>query len=224
MSFPCTYAHATHLRTNVAAIAVCAMLAVLPGQLVAEGANKPDPFNAAVKAVKSENYSHAYDLFETLAQNDNHDAQFNLAVLLKKGQGRPQHFTKALEWALLAQLGGVPQANALRQDLSALVTPNSYETCIANVDAILKEKLAQGNRRTILQYVVFNQTIVPEPDLETAYLWALIGAALGIPNADLLRDSMVEELDPDTIESAQENAKTLFEEQKMATLFSSSAG
>lgn len=223
MSFPRTYARATHHRANTAAIAVCAMLAVLPGQIVAEDASKPDRFNAAVKAIQSENYSHAYDLFEALAQDNNHDAQFNLAVLLKKGQGRPQHFTKALEWALLAQLGGVPQASALRQNLSALVTPNSYESCIANVDAILKERLAQGNRRTILQYIVFNQTIIPEPDLETAYLWALIGAALGIPNADFLRDTMVNELDPDTIETAQDNASTLFEDQNMATLFSSSA-
>ncbi len=224
MSSPRDSARFAHLKITCAATAVFTVLAVLPGQLVAESASKPDPFNAAVKAVKSENYSHAYDLFEALAQDDNHDAQFNLAVLLKKGQGRPQHFTKALEWALLAQLGGVPQANALRQDLSALVTPKSYEACITNVDAILKEQLAQGNRRTILQYIIFNQTIISEPDLETAYLWALIGAALGIPNADFLRDSMVNELDPETIETTQENARTLFEEQKMATLFSSSAG
>ncbi|WP_439143578.1 hypothetical protein [Planktotalea sp.] len=191
---------------------------------MAQNTVKPDPFDAAVKAVKAENFTYAYDLFETLAQDENPDAQFNLAVLLKKGQGRPQHFAKALEWALLAQLGGVSQAKALSDELSGLVTQKSYEACIANVDTMLKEQLAKGNRRTILQYIVFNQTIIPEPNLEAAYLWALIGSALGIPNANLLRDTVFNELDSETIETAQENARTLFEEQDMATLFSSSKG
>jgi len=203
---------------------VCTILTTLPLPLIAEDVVTPDPFDAAVKAVRSQNFIYAFDLFETLAHDENHDAQFNLAVLLKKGQGRPQHFAKALEWALLAQLGGVSQAKMLSDELGRLVTPKSYEACIANVDTILKEQLDKGNRRTILQYVVFNQTVIPEPNLEAAYLWALIGSALGVPNASILRDTIVTELDADTIEATQENARTLFDEQEMTTLFSSSAG
>ena len=222
MSYTRKTSRTANLRKTMARAVVCSMLATLPLPLGAEDAANPDPFTAAVQAVKSENFTQAYDLFEALAQDENHDAQFNLAVLLKKGQGRPQHFAKALEWALLAQLGGVPQAQALRDELSALVTPKSYETSIANVDKILQENLARGNRQSIVQYIVFNKTILPEPDMETAYLWALIGSALGIPNADVLRDSAYKELDAEVIETVQEKARTLFEEQEMASLFSTS--
>ena len=73
-----------------------------------------------------------------------------------------------------------------------------------------------------MQYVVFNQSILPTPDLETAYLWSLIGAALGIANAILLRDNIVTGLDPETIEATQDMARSIFEDQNMTVLFASS--
>jgi hypothetical protein len=216
----------THLQKSLKAAAVCICFTALPPHLYAEdvASAKPGDFNAAVMAVKSEEFAIAFDLFEKLAQDGNHDAQFNLAVLLRNGQGRPQHFTKALEWALLAQLGGVSQAKNLSDKLGALVTEDSFAKCIENVDAHLMDRLARGERRAVIQYVIYNQSILPTPNLETAYLWSLIGAAIGIPNANLLRDNIFTELDSTTIEVTQETARTLFEEQNMTELFSSSSG
>ena len=216
--------NSTYTNRSLIAVAVCLAISIMPGDLVAEGnsSSGPDPFDAAVKAVKSKNFGHAFDLFEALAQDDNHDAQFNLAVLLRQGKGRPQHFTKALEWALLAQLGGVTRAKSLSDEISILVTPNSLQKSIANVDAHLKGRLDRGERRAVMQYVVFNQSILPTPDLETAYLWSLIGAALGVANAILLRDNIVTGLDPETIEATQDMARSIFEDQNMTVLFASS--
>lgn len=224
MSLALQNTNSTYTNSSLIAAAVCLAISVMPGDLAAEGngSSGPDPFDAAVKAVKSKNFGHAFDLFEALAQDDNHDAQFNLAVLLRQGKGRPQHFTKALEWALLAQLGGVTRAKSLSDEISILVTPNSLQKSIANVDAHLKGRLERGERRAVMQYVVFNQSILPTPDLETAYLWSLIGAALGIANAILLRDNIVTGLDPETIEATQDMARSIFEDQNMTVLFASS--
>ena len=224
MSLALPNTNSTYTNRSLIAVAVCLAISIMPGDLVAEGnsSSGPDPFDAAVKAVKSKNFGHAFDLFEALAQDDNHDAQFNLAVLLRQGKGRPQHFTKALEWALLAQLGGVTRAKSLSDEISILVTPNSLQKSIANVDAHLKGRLERGERRAVMQYVVFNQSILPTPDLETAYLWSLIGAALGIANAILLRDNIVTGLDPETIEATQDMARSIFEDQNMTVLFASS--
>lgn len=224
MSLALPNTNSTYTNRSLIAVAVCLAISIMPGDLVAEGnsSSGPDPFDAAVKAVKSKNFGHAFDLFEALAQDDNHDAQFNLAVLLRQGKGRPQHFTKALEWALLAQLGGVTRAKSLSDEISILVTPNSLQKSIANVDAHLKGRLDRGERRAVMQYVVFNQSILPTPDLETAYLWSLIGAALGVANAILLRDNIVTGLDPETIEATQDMARSIFEDQNMTVLFASS--
>ena len=53
-------------------------------------------FNEAVQAVKDKNFRHAVKLFSLQAENNQHDAQYNLAILLEAGKGAPQDFTKAL--------------------------------------------------------------------------------------------------------------------------------
>ena len=67
-------------------------------------------FNEAVQAVKDKNFRHAVKLFSIQAQNNQHDAQYNLALLLEAGKGAPQDFTRALTWAWAAQLGGIEAA------------------------------------------------------------------------------------------------------------------
>ena len=75
-------------------------------------------FNEAVQAVKDKNFRHAVKLFSLQAQNNQHDAQYNLAILLEAGKGAPQDYTKALIWAWSAQLGGIEAAEELAEDLS----------------------------------------------------------------------------------------------------------
>ena len=55
----------------------------------ADSNSENDAFTAAVKAVKTRDYSQALTLFEQQANNAKHDAQYNMAVLLQAGKGRP---------------------------------------------------------------------------------------------------------------------------------------
>ena len=70
-------------------------------------------FSAAVKAVKARNYSRALTLFEQQANDAKHDAQYNMAVLLQAGKGRPRNYPDALYWGWLAQLGGIERPRIL---------------------------------------------------------------------------------------------------------------
>ena len=45
-------------------------------------------FKQATDFVKSKNYEEAILIFEKLAKNSEHDAQYNLAVILKAGKGK----------------------------------------------------------------------------------------------------------------------------------------
>lgn len=202
----------------------CAVMAISGAGFATEAPQAgPDPFDAAVDAVKAKDFVLANDLFFALAEQDDHDAQFNLAILLEAGKGVPQNYTLALEWAWLAQLGGVERAADLAERLAEKLLPATKETIASSIDRRLKTRLSQGDRAAIMQYVTFNQTILPKPDLETAYIWTLIGAALTIDQAAPVRDEIEPTLDMRVVLTAQDTARKLFFDQDMASLFAEDA-
>jgi hypothetical protein len=179
-----------------------------------------DPFQAAVQAVKTGDFFRANELFFVLAEQDDHEAQFNLAVLLHAGKGLPQNFVLALEWAWLAQLGGVERAPDIADRLIAKVLPEMQVDIASRIDTRLRDRLSQGDREAIMQFVAFNRTILERPDQETAYIWSLIGAALGVQLAIEARDEISTELESRIILSAQDRAHQMFLDQNMGSLFS----
>ncbi|MFT7494940.1 MAG: hypothetical protein ACI9RO_002398 [Alteromonas macleodii] len=176
-------------------------------------------FNEAVDAVRDKDFVLANDLFSILSEQNDHDAQYNLAILLKSGEGTPQNFTLALEWALLAKLGGVERATDLIEALTQKVLPDTQADVALRIDEHLKGRLADGERAAIMQYVVFNRTKYTNPDLETAYIWAVIGAALSVNGASGLRDEIEGNLETNVILSSQDTAQKMFSEQEMISLF-----
>lgn len=209
---------------RIATGSFCALLLITGTVLAAEGSDtSPDPFDAAVDAVKAEEFGLANDLFFALAEQDDHDAQFNLAILLEAGKGTPQNYSLALEWAWLAQLGGVTRAQALADRLAEKLLPATKDMIASRIDSRLQDRLSKGDSAAIMQYVAFNQTILARPDLETAYIWTLIGAALNIAQAATTRNDIEATLEPRVILAAQDTARMMFLDQDMALLFAETA-
>jgi hypothetical protein len=200
----------------------CVMILTFAQPLLAKEAvpASGDPFQAAVQAVKAGDFFRANELFFVLAEQDDHEAQFNLAVLLHAGKGLPQNFVLALEWAWLAQLGGVARAPDIADRLIAKVLPEMQVDIASRIDARLRDRLSQGDREAIMQFVAFNRTILERPDQKTAYIWSLIGAALGVQLAIEARDEISTELEARIILSAQDRAHQMFLDQNMGSLFS----
>ena len=95
---------------------------LLPSKLISADINTSNvTFAEAVQAVKDKNYQHAVNLFELQAFAAQHDAQYNLALLLQSGKGRPQNYQQALFWAWSAFLGGIEPAHELSEDLKNLL-------------------------------------------------------------------------------------------------------
>ncbi len=210
-----------------AALLACILFIVPTDRAVAE--QEPaipeveDSFLLAVEAVKSAEFKRAVMLFEGLAQQDDYDAQYNLALLLRAGQGEPQNFVRALEWAWLAHLGGVARAARLTEDLMAVTTPAAQSAVLERIDERLQARLARGDRTAVMQYVAFNRTILPQPDLQRAYIWSLLATALGIETAIQTRDEIAKLLEISDILEAQDAARQMFADQDMVNLFSESA-
>lgn len=176
-------------------------------------------FARAVEAVRIQQFGAAIADFEALAESGDHLAQFNLATLLRAGKGRPQNFSEALRWALLAQLGGVRRAAPLAEELAEMLPREVLEKVRSAVDARLLGRLDRGERAAILQYARFRTEFLEEPDLETALKWQMIGAALSIPGALEARDETADTLDIATIVEIQAAATQMFMQEDLPARF-----
>ena len=58
-------------------------------------------FKVATDYVKEKKYTEAVLIFEELAKNNEHDAQYNLAFLISSGKGITKNYSEALFWAFL---------------------------------------------------------------------------------------------------------------------------
>ena len=78
-------------------------------------------FKMATEFVKEKKYSEAVSIFEELARNNEHDAQYNLAFLISDGKGITKNYSEALFWAFLSKLGKIEKAEDLSEDLIDIV-------------------------------------------------------------------------------------------------------
>ncbi len=113
-------------------------------------------FAEAVAAVKSRDYSRAVKLFKQQAEANQHDAQYNLAVLLKAGKGTPQDFLNGLIWSWSAYLGGIEAAEDLADELLDLVPENSVETAREAVATRLQARIADGEKPAVMQFARYH--------------------------------------------------------------------
>ena len=170
-------------------------------------------FNEAVKAVRDKNYVAAYEGFLPLAEAADHDAQYNLALLLRKGLGHPANYSQSLKWTWLAELGGNQKAEKLREELVELVPSDAQEIVRSQTKRILDDRFKSGDSQVILQLASFHLSVVVEPDYISAYALRALAAALGLEKAVELRDDIELQLAPADLIEAQRMAASLFAEK-----------
>ena len=168
-------------------------------------------FNEAVQAVKDKNFRHAAKLFALQAENNQHDAQYNLAILLEAGKGVPQDFTKALIWAWSAQLGGIEAAEELAEDLSGYLPEKSIEEVREKVRARLEARIKAGSADAVSQFASFHLQMLDEPDYEAAYIWFSISTALGLKGTLEARDDARDNVEDERLVDLQSEAGTIYE-------------
>jgi len=170
-----------------------------------------DLFDAAVEAVKEKRYGEAHTLFEPLAEKSVYDAQYNLALLLKRGLGRPQDYKTALIWSWRAQLGGIRRAGALSDELIDLLTEPVIEEVRTVVAEGLRQRIQQHDMSAITQLARFNTDFLAEPNMEEAYIWYAIAAAFRLPMGIRMREEIAPEIDPERLIELQAEATKRFD-------------
>ena len=184
------------------------MLSIVPFFAMAD--EHGTQFNDAVQAVRDKNYGSAYEGFLSLAEEADHDAQYNLAVLLRKGLGHPINYAQSLKWAWLAKMGGSDKASKLCEELLELVPAETQETVRMQVKKMLDSRFENGDSKVILQLADYHLSVVVEPDYKSAYALRALAAAIGIKHAVDLRNEIEGELEPADLIEAQKMAAGLF--------------
>ena len=175
----------------------------------ATSAEKSD-FAKAADFIREKQFVEAFDIFERLAEAHDHDAQFNTAVLLRKGIGRPSNYPEALKWAWLAELGGNSRALELSAELINLIPQEELDKVRNQVKAVLQSRMDTGDGLVILQMANFHLSVLAEPDYKNAYALRSLAAAINIKAAGMLRDEIEPELETKDLVEAQTIAKKLF--------------
>ncbi len=195
-----------------------ALAALLVASLWAGGTARADDiatsdatFAEAVRAVKDKNYSHAVQLFTLQAAADQHDAQYNLALLLKSGKGHPQNFQQSLIWAWSAWLGGIEKGAELAEEVLEMLPEDSVAAAREAVKTRLQDRIADGQKAALMQFARLHTDLLEEQDWQAAYIWYAIAAAVGMDGAVEARDEAMDNLEDANITELQAEAGKLFE-------------
>ena len=168
-------------------------------------------FQEATTSVKEKDYGKAIDIFEKLSGDFEHDAQYNLALLLEAGKGAPQDFVSALDWAWSAQLGGITDAEELADGLADILPEGAIVAVRESVATRLQARIDAGDAAAIPQFAAYQLTMLEEPNYETAYIWYSIAAALGLKGTLEARDDARENVEDERIIELQAEAGTIYE-------------
>ena len=199
---------------NIAALAIASAISVtllMSSPAKSQIDNSDATFNEAMQAVKDKDFRHAAKLFLLQSENNQHDAQYNLAILLEAGKGVPQNFTKALIWAWSAQLGGIEAAEELAEDLTGYLPDKSIEEVREAVRARLEARIKEGSADAVSQFASFHLQMLDEPDYETAYIWFSISTALGLKSTLEARDDARDNVEEERLVELQSEAGTIYE-------------
>jgi hypothetical protein len=168
-------------------------------------------FAEAIQAVKDRNFRHAIKLFRLQAEQNQHDAQYNLALLFEAGKGAPQNFSEALVWAWSAKLGGIEASGDLAEDLLDMLPEDAVDDVRKKVKQRLEDRIDAGNAPAVYQLAQYHLEIVEEPDFEMAYIWYSISTAIGLPGSLEARDDARGNVDDEKIAELQDKAGTIYE-------------
>ena len=169
-------------------------------------------FKMATDFVKEKRYNEAVSIFEKLARNNEHDAQYNLAFLINGGKGITKNYSEALFWAFLAHLGKIEKAEELTEDLKDIVPEKVLKDVREKVLEHLLVRFDNKDRAVLTELGDFYLLILDEQDFENAYLWYNVASAIGIENSGDIRDKVEKELEPDTIAKVQSASRKRYEE------------
>lgn len=183
---------------------ICILMVFLPQPLWA------DPLDKAFEALHQEDYAAAYKLFLESAEAGNAEAQLNLAVLIRQGQGTEKDEAKALEWTEKAAAQDWAEAQYQLGNLYEFGrgVPQSYEQAAALYSKAAEKGHAEAQTNLAVLYA--NGQGVNQ-DIILAYVWSNLAASQGIVEALQNREMIAKEMSQEMLRRVRKISREYFQ-------------
>jgi len=163
-------------------------------------------FQAGLAAYNQGDYATALKEWQSLAEQGDAPAQFNLGVLYEKGQGVPQGYGAAVRWYRLAAKQGHAHAQFNLGSMYRL----GQGVLQDYGEAARWYRLAADQSVATAQInlaILYGDGLGVLKDYVQAHMWAYLAATQNQENATKLRDLLAEGMTPEQIAEAQRLAR-----------------
>jgi len=187
-------------------------------------------YKKGADAVLNKDYSLAVNIFKKMAEDNEYDAQYNLAYLIRSGKGVTQNYSEALFWAFSATLGLRASIDNSKKDEKLDQDLEKANDLTSDLIDLLPEKITENVRKDLLSYLLVRYKkkeidvvtqlgdyfliILEDENYADAYMWYSVASALGVEGAIEERDKVERKLDSGTLVKMQDEAKIKFEDFK----------
>ena len=165
------------------------------------------PFETALDLLSQGQSSKAVAQFQTAANMGHGEAQFNLSVMFAKGDGVLQDDQAALLWAWRARFSGIKRSVTLVDYLNTRLPTDMNDTIGAKLELAYSELFFQADPKAALAMGRIHNEVYPERNIEMAYKWFTIAAALDVKYAKAFREAVAFELDTTQRSNVQTQAR-----------------
>lgn len=194
-----------------ALVIFCTMMLTVIKAVASPAINAEVNIESALAAVNNKEYKKAFEQFQLLAEKGDADAQHNLAMLYRSGEGVNKNLALSSDWFRKAADQGVTDAQYYlghAYDSGEGVTKNKTYAFVWYRKAAEKgHGLAQINLG-----VLYANGLGVEQNIEQAYLWFHVAAVQGYKAAFENKEIIEKALKPEELEGLKKRARSHYQQ------------
>ena len=173
--------------------------------------NENEEFKKAVEYYKKKDFKNSYNKFLLLSEKGNGKAQYNLAIIIYKGQGFTQNYKKAYYWALMSKLNGQKKSEKLIKNNLLKINKDEVIEINEKVKEDLETYANSGNIDVLVPLAKWHLLIPDKPDYDNSYKWLSVASAFNIPNTKKARDKISKKIKKTNLSEIQDEANKVYE-------------
>ena len=158
----------------------------------------------------------AFRLTQGLAENNEVEAQLNLALFYWHGIGAPQNFDEAIRWSTMAAIRGHKKAIAARKAMLESIDAQVVKKAMEWARARLTKDAEAGDDTALMPLSTSYLAEFGAPNAIEAYVWAAISVSTGKAEARRQRDVIVSTMNQSDVIKAQNRANEWFKRFRKA--------
>ena len=172
--------------------------------------NPEAEFQNAVNLYKQKDYKGSYKKFLKLSEMGDGKSQYNLAVIIYKGEGFTQNFKKSYYWSLISKLNGQKASEKLINKSKKKLSKDEISEINDQIKEDLEKMVEKGETQALIPLAKWHLTVPKDPDYDNSYKWLSVASALDIPNTKKARNRIFNRVNKKSLSELQEESNSIY--------------